>query len=267
MTTKEWTHIEYADATGREIARMAEAVRGHDPATPVPTCPGWDLAELVAHTGAVHRWAAAMVRDLAPRRYDRQAMDHGLPSRFEDYPAWLEEGAVLLVEALKEQDPDAEMWSWAGDRHARFWSRRQLHETVIHRADVELAVGAEPSIAESLVDDQSLVDEDVAADGVSELLDVLPYASWRPLLAELRGDGETISWQPGTGTGWLIRLTPDGFSYERSSAPGQSTVRTATARDVLLMAWGRRRPQDRPEDYVIEGDSTLLRWWAERSAI
>ncbi|MEZ0075762.1 maleylpyruvate isomerase family mycothiol-dependent enzyme [Planotetraspora sp. GP83] len=260
MMTKEWTHIEYADAAGREITRMAEAVRGRDPATPVPTCPGWDLAELVAHTGAVHRWAAAMVRDLAPRRYDRQAMDHGLPSRFEDYPAWLEAGAALLVEALKGQDPGAEMWSWAGDRHARFWSRRQLHETVIHRADVELAVGAEPSI-----------DEDVAADGVSELLDVLPYASWRPLLAGLRGDGETISWQPGTGAGWLIHLTPDGFSYERSSAPAQATVRTATARDVLLMAWGRRRPQDRPQDrpgdYAIEGDAALLQWWAERSAI
>ncbi|MEW9527871.1 maleylpyruvate isomerase family mycothiol-dependent enzyme [Microbispora sp. NPDC049125] len=246
-----WTHLEYAEAAGREITRMAGAVRGLDPAAPVPTCPGWNVADLVAHTGMVHRWAAAMVRDAAPRRYDRDAMDHGIPVDFAGYPGWLEAGGAVLVEALKGQDPDTEVWGWAGDRRARFWSRRQLHETVVHRADAEIAGGVAP-----------LVDEDVAADGVEEFFDVLPYARWRPEVAELRGDGETISWQTG-GAGWLVRLSPDGYTYERSGEPGTVTVRAGTAGELMLIAWGRRDP----EDHAVEGDAALLRWWSERSRI
>jgi uncharacterized protein (TIGR03083 family) len=247
-----WTHLRHAEAAAREIGRMAAAVAGLDPALPVPTCPGWDLRRLVAHTGTIHRWAAAMVRDAAPKRYDREAMDHGFPSEPGRYPEWLEAGAVQLAEAMKGRDPGTEMWGWAGDRHARFWSRRLLHETVVHRADVEIAAGAVPEI-----------DEDVAIDGVEEFFEVLPYARWNPLLAELGGDGETISWQIGTGTGWLVRLTPGGFTYERSDEPGTVTIRTETAADLLLTAWGRRRPHE----HAVEGDAALIAWWAERAKI
>ncbi|ETK36288.1 maleylpyruvate isomerase family mycothiol-dependent enzyme [Microbispora sp. ATCC PTA-5024] len=245
-----WTHLRHTEAAAAEIRRMAGAVRGLDPAMPVPSCPEWDLAGLVAHTGAVHRWAAAMVRDAAPKRYDRDAMDHGFPRDPAGWPGWLEEGAALLTDALTSRDPGTEMWGWAGDRHARFWSRRQLHETVVHRADVDLAAGRAPD-----------VDEDVAADGVEEFLDVLPYARWRPLLAELRGDGRTLSWQAGTGAGWLVTLTPDGYTWERSGAAGDVTVRAETAAELLLIAWRRRQPA------AVEGDETLLRWWAERAMI
>jgi uncharacterized protein (TIGR03083 family) len=249
---KTWTHAEYTEAAGREIAAMAAAVRNADPATPVPTCPAWDLAELVVHTGAVHRWVTAMVRDLSDHRYDREEMDLGVPGEARDYAAWLEAGAAPLLAVLSERDPDAEMWTWGGDRQVRFWSRRQLHETVVHRADAEIALGVSP-----------VIDEDVAADGVEEFFDLLPYARWRPLAEELKGDGETLSWQADSGAGWLVRLTPDGFAYERSNSPGQVTVRTAAAADLMLLTW-RRRSFD---DYAVEGDHKLLSWWSERSQI
>ncbi|GAA4188876.1 maleylpyruvate isomerase family mycothiol-dependent enzyme [Microbispora amethystogenes] len=246
----EWTHLRHTEAAAAEIGRMAEVVRGQDGATPVPTCPGWDLRELVEHTGAVHRWAAAMVRDAADRRYDRAAMDHGFPEGFAEAADWLDAGAVQLTEALKSREPDTEVWGWAGDRSAAFWSRRQLHETVVHRADAEIALGLVPSI-----------DEDVAIDGIEEFFDLLPYARWRPLLAELKGDGETISWRAETGGSWLVRLTPEGFAYERSDAPGDVTVRAETTGDLMLTLWGRREPA------AVEGDAALLRWWRERAQI
>jgi hypothetical protein len=127
-----------------------------------------------------------------------------------------------------------------------------LHETVIHRVDAELAVGIAPEI-----------DEGLAADGVEEFLELLPYARWRPELADLHGGGDTISWQADTGPAWLITLTPDGFRHERSAAPGDVTVRTATAGDLMMLAWGRRSHQD----YAVEGDVKLLQWWVDRSAI
>ncbi|WP_214110588.1 maleylpyruvate isomerase family mycothiol-dependent enzyme [Acrocarpospora catenulata] len=244
------THTAHTAAIAPEVTRMARAVQDRDPATPVPSCPGWDLARLVAHTGNVHRWATAMVRDLTQKRYERDDAD--LTGAGDDLAGWLAAGAGPLTEALLAADPDAPMWAWGGDRHARFWSRRQLHETVIHRVDAELAAGIAP-----------VIDEAVAADGVDEFLDVLPYARWRPALAELKGGGETISWQTDTGLAWLITLTPDGFRHERSAAPGDVTVRTATAGDLMLLAWRRRDHQD----YAVDGDVKLLQWWIERSAI
>lgn len=246
----DWTHLRHTEAAVREIGLMADAVRGRDGGTPVPTCPGWDLRALAEHTGAVHRWAAAMVRDAAAHRYPREEMDHGYPAGFAGFADWLRAGAVLLTEAMKSRDPETEVWGWAGERSAAFWSRRQLHETVVHRADAEIALGIAPE-----------VDEDVAADGVAEFFDVLPYARWRPLLAELKGDGESISWRAGTGGSWLVRLTPAGFAYERSDAAGDVTVRTETTGDLMLTLWGRREPA------AVEGDAALLHWWRERAQI
>ncbi|MEU7936797.1 maleylpyruvate isomerase family mycothiol-dependent enzyme [Microbispora bryophytorum] len=249
----EWTHLRRTEAASEQIGRMAEAVRGRDGATPVPTCPGWDLRELVEHTGAIHRWVAAMVRDAARRRYDRAAMDLGFPEDFAGHADWLEAGAVQLAEALKGRDPDDEVWNWTGDRSARFWSRRQLHETVVHRADAEIALGIAPQVA-----------EDVAADGVAEFFDLLPHTRWRPQIAELRGGGETISWRTETGGAWLVRLTPEGFTYERSDVPAVTadvTVRAETTGELMLTLWGRREPG------AAEGDAALLDWWRERAKI
>jgi hypothetical protein len=47
---------ESADAL---LADAAEA----DLTDPVPTCPGWTVADLLRHHGGVCRWATAIVRD------------------------------------------------------------------------------------------------------------------------------------------------------------------------------------------------------------
>src|SRR5215472_429357 len=41
-------------------ALAAAAERGLD--APVPSCPGWDVADVVAHVGSIHRWARLAVR-------------------------------------------------------------------------------------------------------------------------------------------------------------------------------------------------------------
>ena len=133
----------------------------------VPTCPDWSLADLVRHTGTVHRWATRMVRDLAPQRLDPRSLDLGLPDDEAGYADWLASGARELVTTFGAADPDAAMWAWGADQHVRFWPRRMVHETTVHRADAELASGVQPRI-----------DPATAADGIDELLDNLPTAAY-----------------------------------------------------------------------------------------
>ncbi|MEU4719739.1 maleylpyruvate isomerase family mycothiol-dependent enzyme [Nonomuraea dietziae] len=250
----DWTHERYAAAAVTQIERMAGTVEGADFTTQVPTCPGWDLRQLVTHTGGVHRWAALMVGELATERFDRAALEAGFAGLAdEELAGWLREGAGLLDEALTAHPGDAPMWAWGGDRHVRFWSRRQLHETVVHHADAALALGVTPDIP-----------EEVAVDGVEEFLDILPYAGrWRPEVRELTGDGETISWRTGSGAAWLITLGPEGFTHERSAARASATLHADTAAELLLLIW-RRGELERQR---MDGETKLLRWWADHSMI
>jgi uncharacterized protein (TIGR03083 family) len=233
---------------------MADAVRGADLSTRVPTCPDWSLAELIEHTGIIHRWAAEMVRQLSPERLDRARMDVRVPER-EARPDWLSDGAVEVVAAFRAADPDAPMWAWGAEKHARFWSRRMLHETTVHRADAELALGREPTIA-----------PDVAVDGIDELLANLPHAAYfRPHVAEPRGEGESLHFHCTDADGeWTVRLDHDGFSCERGHTKGTVAVR-GDAADLLLLLYGRRAPaEDRFECF---GDDALLARWLEHSAL
>jgi uncharacterized protein (TIGR03083 family) len=245
----------YVDAVHAEVTRMADAVRGVDPETRVPTCPEWTVAELVKHTGTVHRWAGQMVRDLATERLDPSTIDLGLPSDPRGYADWLAAGAEPLVAAFAAADPDAQMWAWGDDQHARFWPRRMLHETTIHRFDAELAVGADPS-----------VDRAVAMDAIDELLTNLPTARYfRPRVAELRGTGESIALR-GTDPGerWLIVLQPDEWGWGRSD--GEATVTASGAVDsLMLLLYGRRTKRD--SRLAISGDEQVLDFWLERSVL
>ena len=104
---------------------------------PVATCPGWSILDLTEHLGRVHRWAEYLVRNLAQTRLPA----HEVPSdRDRADSAWIGQGGVRLLATLRRTDPNLEMWAWGADQHVGFWSRRQLHETLIHRIDLQLAM-------------------------------------------------------------------------------------------------------------------------------
>lgn len=207
------------------------------------------MRRLVEHVGGVHRWAATMVRDLAPRGYGPDKVDLGLPT--EDHGTWFAEGAARLIDALESCDPDAPMWAWGVDQHARFWSRRMVHETGIHRADAELSLGTTP-----------VFDEAVAIDGVDEFLTNLPPAqAFAPGVAELRGDGERIVLRAPSAS-WTIRLATEGFEWERGGDTGDVMV-AANPSELYLFVWGRRKPSE----VEVTGDTELLATWVTRAAI
>src|SRR5215207_11044125 len=101
------THERCCDLAGAEIERFAAVIREADPATPVPTCGRWTLADLVQHIGQIHRWAAAIVAELSRTRHSRRKADLPLPADPASWPGWLAEGQALLVPVLRAADPEA----------------------------------------------------------------------------------------------------------------------------------------------------------------
>lgn len=241
----------------REIEAMADICEGADLSLRVPSCPEWSLRQLVEHTGTVHRWAARMLEQRSPARIQRRQVDVGLPGDQAGLAGWLRDGARVFARAARGADPDHEMWSWGAPKATRFWPRRMIHETAVHRADAALAVGRTPT-----------VDAGVAVDGVDELLGNLPYAAaFSPAVAQLRGDGEVLALTAGdSGDAWRITLRPDGFSWERGgrgAADAHAALRSPSAADLLLTVYRRRSPG---EGEVV-GDAALVRRWLDGSVL
>lgn len=247
---------EHGAAVAAETDRFVAAVKGADLSTPVPTCPGWTLADLTRHTGSVHRWFSELLRRRIQQPPTSRDVDLRLPADSHGYPDWLAESAAEAAAVFTATDPEAPMWAWGVDQHARFWVRRMLFETLVHRADAELALGLSPSI-----------DRALAADGVDEFLTNLPFASsFAPLTAQLRAPHRTIRFSSTDGDhDWLVGLRPDGFALvaDDAEAEADATVRGAAA-DLLLLLYGRL---DRGSDaFRLLGDQELLAHWFAHSA-
>ncbi|QLE75734.1 maleylpyruvate isomerase family mycothiol-dependent enzyme [Streptomyces rectiverticillatus] len=247
----------HGTAVAAETAAFIATVKGADPATPVPSCPGWTLADLTRHTGSVHRWFTVLLSRRIQQPPTSREVDLRLPEQPDGYPDWLATGAAEAAQVFATTDPDAPMWAWGLDQHARFWVRRMLFETLVHRADAELALGLSPHI-----------DRVLAVDGIDEFLTNLPFASFfAPGTAELRGPDRTIRFGCTDGDDdWLIRLRPDGFgpvTGDARSRTADATVR-GTAADLLLLLYGRR---DRDSDaFQLLGDQDLITHWFTHSA-
>jgi uncharacterized protein (TIGR03083 family) len=229
--------VDYFAVITDQARALADAARRSDPEARVPSCPDWNVAKLVKHTGTAHRWSAGVVRTrepLAPKQIDLE-----LPGDPSGFPDWLERGTGALVEALRGADPDAECWTWTDARTVGFWSRRMAHETAVHRWDAQGAGGApEP------------FDGALAADGIDEHLRNLPSIIGADAIA---GDGQTLHLHCTDRDGeWFLRRTADGLEVTREHAKGDVAIRGA-ASDLLLLVVGRT-PAAAPEVFGAPAD-------------
>jgi len=247
-------HEAYCAAAEAEAAKILDLVRTADPTTPVPTCPGWTVASLVKHHGTTHRWMEYLIRNRVTERIWSRDIPRHLPDDVAAYPAWLAESAAGSLSAMREADPDMPMWTIGADQHARFWPRRLLHETTVHRADLEIALGRTP-----------VVDAAHAVDGIDELLDLIPC--FKPLREGVRalGGGRTLHLHATDADGeWLITTGGESFTWQRGHAKGDVAVR-GPAGDLLLLAYGRLSPEHKP--FEVYGDRDLLVDWIAATAL
>jgi uncharacterized protein (TIGR03083 family) len=250
----------YAAEIEASTEGLAEVLAAHDQDLPIPTCPEWTLRQLVTHVGRAHRWAAEITR----KRSDafipfREVPDGKLPDDRAEQRAWLHAGAVRIVDAVRDAGSDL-VWSFAGPTPAGYWIRRMAHETLVHRADAQLAAGAEP---------EPVIEAEIAADAIDE---------WLMLLTGGLGNSDERAKALTAGAGlhihatddglggrgeWMIRHDARGLTVEPGHGKGDAALAGPAA--SLLLVLMRRRPASDPA-VTVYGNSAVMDGWLASTA-
>jgi len=244
------TDLLLAEVTG-SADTLAGIAATADLATTVPTCPDWTLKQLITHVGRAHRWAAAIVATKAAEPIPFREVPNGrLPNDPAERPAWVRDGAARLAEAVTTGS--GPVWTHLGPGPASYWARRMAHETAVHRADGEIAVGTRP-----------VIDPVVATDGIAEWLGFLPtvQAAEEPERPATLPEGKVVHFHvtdDGADGEWLVRGGRCGVSVETGHGKGDVALRGPASAVLLVML--RRLPPDDPAVEVI-GDRSLLDAW------
>ncbi|MEV0202578.1 maleylpyruvate isomerase family mycothiol-dependent enzyme [Nonomuraea sp. NPDC050691] len=238
----------------------------------VPSCPGWSVADLVVHPGGVHRGLITVIEgrpaafpdagdlsflrlpaDITGWPRPENAPNRGpIPRGLDD---WFAEGAALLEEQFRTNDPGTPVWTWSEEQTVGFWTRMQAIEAAVHRWDAENALGA-----------AGPVDAELAADAVTHTFQVMAPAR-RAWTQAPPGTGERYRFRQTDGPAvWTVCFDAEGLRLSTSPTGDDPVARESigagpadvelagTASDLMLHLW-RRVPADRLE---VRGDQEIL---------
>jgi uncharacterized protein (TIGR03083 family) len=242
-----------------DYRRIREVVPGHL-AAPVPSCPDWTVADLTRHVGEVYLHKVECMRAGGARETDWPPPGLG----DEEPVALLDRSYADLVAELTTRDPAAPGGTWyAPDPTVGFWIRRMAQESVIHRIDAELGVGA--AIAP--------IPDDLAIDGIDELLKVFvaySFSQWPEDFTEVlkNSPGHTYKIQTDPtpdrpSVSWLVKTARDNLAV--AGGPDEKISNTAThditingtPTDLLRWTWNRETPAG-PSAVSIKGNPEAL---------
>lgn len=224
-------------------AAIAAAARETGLDATVPSCPGWTVGDLLSHLTGIYVGREVVVREGLHERPAQQEAPGG------DAIEAFESSLTRLVATLRGSDLSREVWTFVGPRPASWWSRRMAQETVIHRADAELAAGRTPP----------RVDAVVAVDGIDEMLTVFvaeALTRYGPPIdggGPIGGAGQTVGVHTPDER-WHVTLHDDRVDVIRGSAATSDALIAGTPSHVLYHLWGRL-----PADEVdVRGDERAL---------
>ena len=225
-------HIEMLERESHAFGRM---IVDADIAAPVPSCPGWTIADLVWHLTSVQHFWGAIAENLLEDPSEVSEAD-----RVDDalLAIAFQSASHRLIEAVRRHPPTARCWTWDDDEGTIGWvARRQHHEAAIHRVDLEQATGVD-----------AVLDDESALDGIDEMIDVQldGFPEWgrfesgriveiAPVGSHSRfvDVGEFFGSSPTTGTSY------DGPAARRAT-PGPAEAKVSGPAPIIDMwMWGR----------------------------
>ena len=212
---------------------ILDIVERHDPATPITSCPGWDLGDLAWHVGEVWDFWARIIEERITDSDGVRALTEAQRPDPADLLDWVTAAHTAIYAALVDSRPGREVWTWTGANRDIEWVRRRMAlETAVHRWDAAHAVGQPDSL-----------DPTVASDGIDEFLTY--FANDRNGDAALDATVH-LHCTDVPGEWFVSKLDGDGIAFTREHAKGDAAIR-GEASDLLLWLW--RRPSD-PVDIV-----------------
>jgi uncharacterized protein (TIGR03083 family) len=225
--------------------------------TPIPTCPDWNMRDLVRHLSEIHLWAAARVAKRTDQLWleDRSELTESWPDlavfwpEDDDLTSWYLQTNANLVDALESAPADLDCPTFLpAPSPLAMWARRQAHETAVHRFDAENAVRT-----------ASGFDPEFAADGIDELL-----AAFTPRRESFPVESEKLMQvsTDDTDDSWLVTLRPDGVSTARGLGSADITL-SGTASDLYTVLWNRASDST----ITIDGEREILDLWHGNSRI
>jgi uncharacterized protein (TIGR03083 family) len=246
--------VDFRVALSEETKDFGELYRDADPATPIPTCPGWSLNQLFKHLGRGNRWCAQIISERRTEALDPRDVREGKPpDDLDDAIAWFNAGAQLILDAVDQVGADARVWTFNGGKPAGWWIRRRVHEQLVHRADAQLALGVEFTAP-----------AEMAADGVSEWIDLAVQAR-RPepplqhgMTLHLHASDDGL----GPTGEWTITHDEDGLNWSHDHMKGDAAVK-GTATNLLLGITRRKSSADARLE--VFGDPAVWDGWLSHS--
>ncbi|MGH1493408.1 MAG: maleylpyruvate isomerase family mycothiol-dependent enzyme [Acidimicrobiales bacterium] len=257
--------VDFVECVAAESARFQRAVETiaaesaeHSLASvAVPPCPDWTAADLVWHLAEVqYFWACIVEGNLA----NPGAVEPLVRPADDELLELMAAQSSHLVNRLETRNPGEPCWSWHDEGHSVGWvRRRQAHEALIHRVDAELTL--EQIKPGSL----SAIDEDLAADGVDEMMTVMLDLGPIPDWGKFEAGGATARIEVPGRSWWgefgrFLGTEPDGDHYDREvlrliepvAEPSATISGGASEMDLWLWRRGDLGPAS------FQGDSTIV---------
>jgi uncharacterized protein (TIGR03083 family) len=228
-------------------------------AAAVPTCPGWRVRDLLAHTGYVHRWANSYLTQRHTRWVDRLGEADVLAAAPADEALleWFAAGHADLVRTLAGAGPDLECWTFLpAPSPAAFWARRQAHETAVHRVDAQRAAG--PG------DTGPGHPARFAIDGIDEL--IMGFVGRGAERGQWQFAPGVLGFHAADGEGgvahWRVVSEPGHGTLERADGPADCDV-SGPAGELYLRLWNRGGA----DGLTVSGDAGLLTGFCEEAHV
>jgi uncharacterized protein (TIGR03083 family) len=200
--------------------RLVSAARV-DLTSPIPSCPGWTMRDLLTHVAEVyeHKMACTAL-GRAPEPWPPEwAADR-------DPAEWLADAHARLLAMFDGHGPrDPSATWWPPDQTVGFWARRMAHETAIHRVDAELAVG-----------EVTPVDAELALDGIDEVLTIMLAGDWSEAPSQ-ESAGQRVA-VVAADRRWIVTLDREAISVTEDDTDTDAAIEGDPS-DVELWLWGR----------------------------
>jgi uncharacterized protein (TIGR03083 family) len=237
--------MDFVDTIRRESDLFYATADGAEPTLAVPSCPGWNIADLTWHLGGVHWFWATAIENRATDPAQIEKETPARPSEYAKLIAWGRSQAERMIQILEATGDDVPVWTWAldeSDHSSGFIRRHQVQEAAVHRWDIQTAAMLVPSP----------IAQDAASDSIDEFLSIsLPWC----IRVDKPLSGTVHIHCTDTQGEWFVH--GDG-RVERVHAKGDVAIRGA-ASDILLALY-KRIPIVKIE---IIGDTQLARLFVE----